>query len=133
MFICYTLQHFSVCLRICSLNNAPGKVWNKRYYIPHIISHLALSCFTAKIRTHSSPSKSHVHFHPCARLFLLLNPSYFKIRIFRTAPGQPSRMSSFGSNKCALSGRPALQGGRKRAPSSARSRLHAVRAPCRAP
>lgn len=105
-----------MCL-ICSLDNAHGKVWNKRYYILHFIKHLPLSCFAANIHTHSNTSKSHVHFHSCASLLLLRSPGYFKMYIFRTAPGQPSSISSFGSNSYTLSGKPHLHGGRQREPS----------------
>lgn len=37
-FICYTLQHFLVCFKMCSLNNGHGKVWNKRYNILRFIN-----------------------------------------------------------------------------------------------
>lgn len=86
VFICYTLQHFSVCFRISSLNNAQWSV-EQETLRSVFYQHLPLSCLTAKIRTHFSTWKLHVHFHPGVRRCLFMRPSYFKIYRLRIVPG----------------------------------------------
>lgn len=132
VFMCCMLWHLLLCLRICSLSGALRKVWNERYNILQFIN--TYPCLASQPISTLTPttSKSHVHFHPCASIFLLRSPSYFKKYILRTAPGQPSSMSSFGSNKCTLAGRPDLHRGREKVHSSTENLLHTVRVLCKA-
>lgn len=127
VFMCYMLWHLLVFLRICILSGALRKVWNERYNILQFIN--TYPCLASQpVSTLTPTSKSHVHFHP----FLLRSPSYLKKYILRTVPGQLSNMSSFGSNKYTLVGRPNLHRGRERVHRSTEWLLHTVRVLCRA-
>lgn len=65
VFICYTLWPFLVCFRIRSLNNAHGKVRNKKYNILHFIN--TYPCLASQLISTLSPTH-HNHMSACTHV-----------------------------------------------------------------